>query len=683
MGKGQTTFFIIIGIISIILVSFVLLNLTSRPMQQAQNDVRLSVKDSYFKEFVKQCMDQAVTKANQEYGLNEKKKSMYEIYATGRIKSCVTELLDNYKIQGYVYTQKDPVVYVHFEEEVVTVNIYYEITLVRDNELYTFESYNYTFPRTAYEKIRDTDTIVLSTDGRAKLIIKAGTKADDDGTTVDAVGLKLLDRNFDGLTNSIVVGNMVYEGLPDGARFTKPVTVSIDFRTIDYPINVNEKSLSIAWWDENLKIWRGLDTTVENGIASAQTSHFTKFAIVMDCRADAKDEKDKLIITPNLFKQEYSMMHPPVPVPDTANLQSTYDDADAGLCASYAQGNAYWLKDGKTYIPTYEKYKDMKDMKPVRIAETVQEVQEKIDYGENGECRKSEGSMRFEAQVPAYYCYDPAKKDCDTSVKKGLQECMDAEGFDQDKTLECQKKYADELTELLTREIIGYPLGSCISGTTTDGGQDPGVLDIEFDNVGGSCISELDGLKVKTDMGQSIGGKCAVTILKQTISDEKELPIDQAGSSGEDGKFHVIITDAKVGGADLDEGSTFCQSCKVDIQLVGTGFSAKGYKICDKEDIGKPTMVDGTCKTCRLDPETGLVLASEVGGDCRCTADIAYCDGDKINAVCYGGVYYENWKNNPAIKETPDESVCVNCKLDENGKIPDRTECKDAIVGTR
>ncbi|MFH2020945.1 MAG: hypothetical protein ABIJ34_05995 [archaeon] len=678
--KGQITAFVIIGIL-VISAALFLMNLSKNSTPSLSNDAMFSVKNSNFREYVKQCMDLAVTKANFEYGLNEKNKYLYAAFVKRRVQSCVGDLFDNYKKEGYNVEEGELTVTILFEEEVVLVKLNYPITLKIDENKYSFDSLEFTFRRTNMEKIDDKEAIVLSSDGKARITIDADTIAENVGNRVTSLGIKIIDKNFDGLENNIVVGNLVYEGLPDKTTFSKPVKISIDFRAKDYPEYVNEQSLTIAWWDENLKIWRGLETEVKDGVATAEANHFTKFAVVIGCGSD----DNKIIETPYLFQQKYSLMHPPIDKTQEVTAQlNDYTEQDNNFCKNPGD---YWYKDEPTYIPSYVEYIKILEQGSNRISESVQEAEGEITY----DGCTSLGEMMMADDVPAYHCYN--KKDlCKAADKNGLQECMAKEEFtldDFDKTItdsECK------LSETLAnKNIIGYPKGTCIGGEKKKA---DGILIIDFKGNGDSCINERDG-KVDSIVVTPIiktGGKCEITINGETFSSDKGYKTaDKIDSTNKDG-FQIVIQSAKVT-ADLDNGDSFCQNCLAEIKLTGTGFDAKGFTLCDGKDAGMPKMVNGICNTCikndvlstpgndeRGTPGNDVYTANEVGGDCRCTADIAYCKGPSVSAVCYGGVYYENWKNNPNIKEPVDESICSDC-LKVDGTINlDEPKCDQAVL---
>jgi hypothetical protein len=72
----------------------------------------------------------------------------------------------------------------------------------------------------------------------------------------------------------------VYEIEPDGATFEPAITLTICYDPESLSENVSEEELYIAYWDGSE--WSALESTVdmEAGAVSANTTHFTQFALI-------------------------------------------------------------------------------------------------------------------------------------------------------------------------------------------------------------------------------------------------------------------------------------------------------------------------------------------------------------------------------------------------------------------
>ena len=114
-------------------------------------------------------------------------------------------------------------------------------------------------------KVTATATI-QSSDGIGKAIIKEGTTAlDGDGKPLKSISM-----------SSTIIGGTVaaYNLGPSGATFNPPITLSFTFNPKDVP---KGEAILIKMFDGTN--WISLKTTVTGNTATAETSHFTIFAL--------------------------------------------------------------------------------------------------------------------------------------------------------------------------------------------------------------------------------------------------------------------------------------------------------------------------------------------------------------------------------------------------------------------
>jgi len=79
--------------------------------------------------------------------------------------------------------------------------------------------------------------------------------------------------------DACIIG-LAYDLGPDGATFSPPIALTINYDPQSLPAGVAEQALYLAYWD-GLK-WVALETTVnaEANTASGKLSHFTIFAVI-------------------------------------------------------------------------------------------------------------------------------------------------------------------------------------------------------------------------------------------------------------------------------------------------------------------------------------------------------------------------------------------------------------------
>lgn len=717
MKKAQINYFLIIGIILVIVAgSFFVLQRTNK--EKVIEDGNTGISDPEFKNaqvYLEDCTKNSVVKANEEIGLNEEEKEKYQYYLESEINRCMDSLLLNLKELGYTYVEADMTITAEYADNTITLKVDYPTKLEKDDKKFFFNSVNTAFDKTQYLKVNeDSQLMLVSSDSNARLVIQKDTDISlEKGDKVENIGIKVVEKNFDGLENGIVIGNLVYEGLPDGAKFSKPVEISIEYRKNDLLAYHDESSLSIAWWDETLKIWRGIDTTCENGVCKAEVNHFTKFAIVVDCGSDG----NKVIVTPNLFKQKYSLIHPDIdsslPIEEQAKLEAQYTKEDIEFCT--VTDDKYWIDDFGSYIPSLEQYIKYKNNDPDRIDKTIQEL-----YGENvvfGPDINPVSCKEEPVHVASYRCCTKSQGCILDGELKGLQECMDLYGENLDVEATIDYKNNPDIKDIfmqanvpnlgVERQIFGYNHWSCVAGKTEDGNGDGVILAIGFDQKGGACLKEdvpievtvqnviapgvpnpsSAGCSVSTNLGDfsSNGELSLVDILSLDFG---YLSTSKKTTYGEIPGMEILIYSAR---ADDASGlpMSVCNTCQVQIKLVGTGFSANGFSVCESAD--ESLFVNGECKKCKLDPGTGLILASESDGDCSCTRQMegyAWCDYDNNQnpddpKICVNGLLQE-WKS--GVDPDGDEDYnfyirdggCNKCSTE--GVLGD-SPCEKAVIG--
>ncbi|MFC2066436.1 CARDB domain-containing protein [Chloroflexota bacterium] len=130
------------------------------------------------------------------------------------------------------------------------------------------------------------------------ILTQAITAASQDGlcSVTIAQGRKALDKNGSPLSqitvtkaatppappaNTNVIGHS-YDFGPDGATFAPSIPIEFNYSQNNIPGDVDEKVLSIAYYDKSTANWVELDSTVDtaNNIITALVSHFTDFAVL-------------------------------------------------------------------------------------------------------------------------------------------------------------------------------------------------------------------------------------------------------------------------------------------------------------------------------------------------------------------------------------------------------------------
>jgi hypothetical protein len=234
MKKAQTTLYVILGLVLVIIVGIFVYN--NSQVQTANLDANKFEQSSFdaqtksFQKYFEECAKVSITKAGQEYGLSENTLSDYVDFSTVELIDCMNAMFLELEGQGFKITKSIPLVEVEFNPESITVSVDYPTEISMDNAKFTLDKVVMILGRIETVHLQNgiaTEEIVLnSPDRRAKFVIPVGTKVvDESGNPLESVSMRTEDVHFDGLNNGVVIGNIVYEGTPDGAQFDPPVDI--------------------------------------------------------------------------------------------------------------------------------------------------------------------------------------------------------------------------------------------------------------------------------------------------------------------------------------------------------------------------------------------------------------------------------------------------------------------------
>ncbi len=286
LKKAQASLIIIIGILLLVFIAFITLRQKNKVMFEASSSLSLENARANFNNIIESCMESTVREAIIDSGL---KKGISE----SLIKESIIKAFPDCISSSELFKRENIVkkgsinATVNISESQVIVNLDYPMTisLPEGKSEINFKNKKYVFKRKAMSKIfENKKTIITSPEKNFKITIPEGSIAGKE----KYAGIELLDREFKGLENKVVMGMLAYEALPKGAEFAKPVELTIYYNDEDIPSTVDEKSLNIGYYDEKSGLWYALPTEVDpkNNKLSAKTTHFTPFAVVIMCSED-------------------------------------------------------------------------------------------------------------------------------------------------------------------------------------------------------------------------------------------------------------------------------------------------------------------------------------------------------------------------------------------------------------
>src|SRR3954447_5703815 len=129
------------------------------------------------------------------------------------------------------------------------------------------------------------EKLITAADGGEIAIAKAGVKLSIPAGALGKdtmVSAEVISKQ--GLTDADKLAGNVLEFGPDGTKFEQPVTLELDSAGAKIPDGAKG---TIAWFDTENKKWVDLPgSKVSGGKVSAETTHFTVFAIRIEVAAN-------------------------------------------------------------------------------------------------------------------------------------------------------------------------------------------------------------------------------------------------------------------------------------------------------------------------------------------------------------------------------------------------------------
>ena len=236
--------------------------------------------------YMKSCIKDSVEKTISETGIGMDLMEDYKEQLRYNIKSCSNYLFDILKGQGYEINEKEIDINIELDQETMFIDLSYPLVFKKNNHKTKFNKFSQTFDRS--ERIRinngyvDTAMKITSKNRKADLLLPSGLQIiDSEGNYVEYLGIRIEDLHFDNLNNGVVVGKTIYEGLPDGAKFSEPIQVSIEFDESDIPEGYTKENIMVAWWNKDIGLWFGVPTKIEGNRAIGVITHFTEISIVV------------------------------------------------------------------------------------------------------------------------------------------------------------------------------------------------------------------------------------------------------------------------------------------------------------------------------------------------------------------------------------------------------------------
>ncbi|MEM4397707.1 MAG: hypothetical protein QW757_03740 [Candidatus Woesearchaeota archaeon] len=276
MKKSQISIFFIVGIIIIFFISLFIYFFYINSFNKLDYNSDLNLKD-----IIQNCIYESAKKQMEKTGLSEENKAIFIKLVKEESKKCTDNIFLEIEKTNYKIKEGEMQINLLLNNETLILDVNFELEISKNNQKFEIKNFLVTLDKSLYIKIPNgkvqKDTILKSADGKVELKIEKDTEIKDkNGNNVNAISLKIHDIKFNGLENKVVKSNLVYEGLPDGVIFSKPVKMSfkVDKNTLKEDIS----KYRVGKWNPNYGIWIGLPSNFENGYLTTYTNSFSYYA---------------------------------------------------------------------------------------------------------------------------------------------------------------------------------------------------------------------------------------------------------------------------------------------------------------------------------------------------------------------------------------------------------------------
>ena len=280
--------YVIVGLILVVSVFSIYFQNKNQFEVSTRNNIDFSSIRTSAKLYVDICLDQVTIRGVDNFGLIDSEEDISNF-----IDSSIINCLNDFKVlkdQGYNVVYKNPDSSVVINENIVFVDLHFPVTISMGKEQITIEDFQYNLKKSVTLETEDgvikKGTTLYFDDEDFIFRALADTNViNSDNKPVQEIQIEIEDKKFNGLSNDVVIGHVIYDGTPQDIKFDPPVEVGIRIKKSDVPINFPAAQLKIGWFDEFTKIWRtykSLPFKKDESYYyySALVDHFTPIAVV-------------------------------------------------------------------------------------------------------------------------------------------------------------------------------------------------------------------------------------------------------------------------------------------------------------------------------------------------------------------------------------------------------------------
>ncbi|MFT4303241.1 MAG: FG-GAP repeat domain-containing protein [Candidatus Woesearchaeota archaeon] len=281
--KSQISFFLIFAMVLILFYVFFLF-LSSDYNISRKNLEFINQESTSISNFIEFCMKSNLEKGILLNGFND--LSLLENYIYNSIDLCFDEFI---AFPHFEFFYESPIISLNISEDNKTIffDLFYPILAKQDSlELQFSNFYIYYDLVSEYElneNIIQPDGTILNeisfvSNNRDLIfvLLEDSIVLNDNSEALDYVSIEILDvSDFPGN----ILGSLVYEMGPSGAIFDPEVVLMISFSVEDFPDDIDEDSLSIAYYDSGE--WYSVPSYIDwdNNYVIGYISHFSVYGL--------------------------------------------------------------------------------------------------------------------------------------------------------------------------------------------------------------------------------------------------------------------------------------------------------------------------------------------------------------------------------------------------------------------
>jgi hypothetical protein len=284
MKRGSITLYLIIGLLIVMILGFLMLGNNNISYNRSDSAEFSSMRNN-LKIYVQSCLEQTALRAIDEHGLSDSSRQI-EDYVDAHLFDCV----DFSIFRGYTVDYRQPSTSVIMSDSSLFLTTQFPVTMKRSGDSLSLTEFSLKIKTSSVIEtpggLLRGGSILLTEDEDFIMKAEKDTKiTDQKGNPVEQVIISTVDKEFDGLNNGVVVGEVAYNGQPSGARFSPPLTVTIKIHKRDIPIGYRAQELKVGFYDEDSGLWftyteLPMDQQGDYYYFSASVEHFTPIAVV-------------------------------------------------------------------------------------------------------------------------------------------------------------------------------------------------------------------------------------------------------------------------------------------------------------------------------------------------------------------------------------------------------------------